>query len=98
MNGIQVLELLIGASAGLFLLISAVVVLPGRMRAGAARTVSADAVWFGGPFRCEREASVSDQVLVGRPAVSEPAPQVDWVALAELAEPGRRVGGASARW
>ncbi|GAA3085479.1 hypothetical protein [Streptosporangium carneum] len=98
MDAIQVLAVLFGASAGLFLLISALVVLPGRLRASAARATSAGAVWFGGPSRSERDAGVSGPVLVDPPPPAERAPRVDWVALAEVSEPGRRVGGASARW
>ncbi|MEV7011293.1 hypothetical protein [Streptosporangium sp. NPDC051022] len=98
MDAIQVSEFLIGASAGLFLLISALVVLPGRLRASAARATSAGAVWFGGPFHSERGVDVSDLVLVDPPSPGARAPEVDWVSLAEISEPGRRVGGASARW
>ncbi len=97
MDAIQVFEFLIGASAGLFLLISALVVLPGKVRASAVRATSAGAVWFGGPSRSERETGSTGLVLVDPPPVQR-ALQVDWVALAEISEPGRRVGGASARW
>ncbi|MER7207766.1 hypothetical protein [Streptosporangium sp. NPDC000239] len=98
MDTIQVMELLFGASGGLFLIISAFVLLPGRMRASAIRGTSAAAVWFGGPFRSEREALSSGQVLVDPVPSANLAPEVDWVALARVSEPGRRVGGASAAW
>ncbi|GHH66459.1 hypothetical protein GCM10017673_11970 [Streptosporangium violaceochromogenes] len=96
MDAIQVFGLLIGVSTGLFLAITALVLLPGRMRASA-RGTAADAVWFGGPFRSEQGAGASGLVLVDRP-LPERTFQVDWVALAEISEPGRRVGGASVRW
>ncbi|MBB4920240.1 hypothetical protein [Streptosporangium saharense] len=98
MDAIQVLELLFGASGGLFLIISALVLLPGRMRASAARGTSAAAVWFGGPFRSEREVPAPSQVLVDPAPSHALTPQVDWVDLARVSEPGRRVGGASAAW
>ncbi|MGV9773758.1 hypothetical protein [Streptosporangium sp. NPDC003464] len=96
MDAIRVLGFLVGASAGLFLFITLLVMLPGRMRARAARTTSAGAVWFGGPHGGEQGGVAPGPVLVGRGAPREP--RVDWVSLAELAEPGRHVGGASARW
>lgn len=97
MDAIQVFGFLIGASAGLFLLIVALVTLPARVRAGAVRSPSAGAVWFGGPHRSERCASGGGLVLVDRP-VHPLTPEVDWAALAEISEPGRHLGGGAARW
>ncbi|MFF5210691.1 hypothetical protein [Streptosporangium sp. NPDC000396] len=96
-SAIQVLGFLIGVSAGLFLLITLLVMLPGRVRASAAQSTSAGAVWFGGPLRSEYGVSVSGLVLVDQEA-SAREPRVDWVSLAEISEPGRGLGGASAGW
>jgi hypothetical protein len=92
-SAVQVFGFLIGVSGGLFLLIALLVALPDRVRRRAARTTSAGAMWFGGPLRSERGVSASTLVLK-----EQSAPEVDWVRLAETAEPGRRVGGASAMW
>ncbi|GAA2900078.1 hypothetical protein GCM10010517_65650 [Streptosporangium fragile] len=97
-SAIEVFAFLIGVSGGLFLLIALIVTLPGRVRDKAARTTSAGAMWIGGPFRSERGVSLRVLVLTERPAPPVPAPEVDWVSLAEVAEPGRRTGGASATW
>ncbi|MFJ2033436.1 hypothetical protein [Streptosporangium sp. NPDC087985] len=96
MDAIQVLGFLIGASTGLFLIIALLVTLPGRVRRNAPRTSSASAMWFGGPFRSERGGD--GPAPVDGPVSRTRASQVDWVSLAELSEPGRRVGGASAGW
>ncbi|MEU7983713.1 hypothetical protein ACFV0L_33275 [Streptosporangium canum] len=98
MDAIQVLGSLIGSSAVLFLLITLLVTLPGKVRASASRTTSAGAVWFGGPSGSERGGSPSGPVLVDQGAPRMRVPGVDWVSLAELSEPGRYAGGASARW
>ncbi|WP_433242324.1 hypothetical protein ACQPYK_37865 [Streptosporangium sp. CA-135522] len=96
MDALQVLGFLVGASASLFLLIALLVTLPGKVRESTAHTTSAGAVWFGGPFRSDRDGSAPGLVLVDEQAAR--APRIDWVSLAELSEPGRGVGGASARW
>lgn len=96
-DAIQVLGFLVGASAGLFLLITLLVVLPGRARRNAARTTSVGVVWFGGPFRSERSESAGAPMPVDGDDLRSRASQVDWVSLAELSEPGG-VGGASAGW
>ncbi|WP_406312994.1 hypothetical protein OHA77_31425 [Streptosporangium sp. NBC_01639] len=98
MDAIQVLGFLVGASAGLFLLITLLVVLPGRARRNAARTTSVGVVWFGGPFRSERSESAGAPMPVDGDDLRSRESQVDWVSLAELSEPGRHVGGASAGW
>lgn len=95
-SAIQVFGFLIGVSGGLFLLIALLVTLPGRVRENAARTTSAGAVWFGGPSRSEQGVSASGLVLTERRRSW--APEVDWVSLAEVSEPGRHVGGASEAW
>jgi hypothetical protein len=92
-SAIQVFGFLVGVSGGLFLLIALLVALPDRLRKNAARATSAGAMWFGGPLRSERGVSTSGLVLK-----EQPVPEVDWVMLAETAEPGRHVGGASAMW
>jgi hypothetical protein len=92
-SAIQVFGFLIGASGGLFLLIALLVALPGRLRKNAARTTSAGAMWFGGPFHSEHGVNTSGLVLT-----ESRTPEVDWVMLAETAEPGRYVGGASSVW
>ncbi|MEV0383057.1 hypothetical protein [Nonomuraea sp. NPDC050643] len=91
----EILLFLIGASMGLFVLISLLVMIPGR---GAARRVEAGPVWLGGPHRSERGVSTSGLVLADRVAHWAEVPEHDWVAAAETAEPGRRAGGASAGW
>ena len=96
MNGaLEILIFLIGVSLGLFVLISLLVLIPGR---GAARKAEAGPVWIGGPGRTDRGVSTSGLVLVDRPPQWAPPDAVDWVAAAETAEPGRHAGGASAGW
>ncbi|MDP9850140.1 hypothetical protein [Streptosporangium lutulentum] len=92
-SAIEVFGFLVGVSGGLFLIIALLVTLPGRVRRRAARTTSAGAMWFGGPFRSEHGVDTSGLVLK-----ECPVPEVDWVMLAETAEPGRHVGGASSMW
>ncbi|WP_336209952.1 hypothetical protein [Nonomuraea sp. LPB2021202275-12-8] len=94
-SALEILLFLVGVSLGLFVLISLLVMLPGR---GSARRAEAGPVWIGGPARSERGVSTSGLVLVDIPPRWAPPPVVDWVAAAETAEPGRRVGGASAGW
>ncbi|NUR89321.1 MAG: hypothetical protein HOY71_35000 [Nonomuraea sp.] len=91
----MILGALAGTSLGIFIVISLLVLLPGR---GTARRSEADPVWLGGPSRSEHGVSTSGLVLADRVAHWAPAPENDWVAAAETAEPGRRVGGASAGW
>ncbi|MEV0616959.1 hypothetical protein AB0I81_26815 [Nonomuraea sp. NPDC050404] len=96
MNGAaEILLFLFGVSMGLFVLITLLVMLPGR---GAQRRIEAGPVWLGGPFRSERGVSTSGLVLADRVAHWAEVPEHDWVATAETAEPGRHVGGASAGW
>ncbi|MFG1945539.1 hypothetical protein [Nonomuraea sp. NPDC048826] len=94
-SALEILLFLIGVSLGLFVLISLLVFIPGR---GAARKAEAGPVWIGGPGRTDRGVSTSGLVLVDRPPRWAPPGEIDWVAAAETAEPGRRVGGASAGW
>ncbi|MFI6297024.1 hypothetical protein ACIBEJ_35905 [Nonomuraea sp. NPDC050790] len=91
----QILGFLIGASLVIFVLISLLVMAPGR---GTARRAAEGPVWLGGPSRSEHGVSTSDLVLADRPARWAPAPEVDWAAAAETAEPGRNIGGATAGW
>ncbi|MDF5758740.1 hypothetical protein [Spongiactinospora sp. TRM90649] len=102
-SAIEVLGTLIGISAGLFILITIVVLMPGR--AAAARSsppAHPGVVWFGGPGHGRPghgEHGVTDSGLVlldHRPGWIG-APESDWPALAETSEPGRN-GGASAGW
>lgn len=90
----EILLFLIGVSFGLFILISLLVMLPGR---SAQRRVESGPVWLGGPSRSERGVSTSDLVLADRARWAE-VPEHDWVAAAETAEPGGHLGGASAGW
>ncbi|MGW0803604.1 hypothetical protein [Nonomuraea sp. NPDC002799] len=94
-SAIEILLFLIGVSLGLFVLISLMVMLPGR---GAQRRIESGPVWLGGPFRSERGVSTSGLVLADRVAHWADIPEHDWVVTAETAEPGSRVGGASAGW
>lgn len=94
-SALEILLFLIGVSLGLFVLISLLVLMPGR---GAARKAEAGPVWIGGPGRGDRGVSTSGLVLVDRPPQWAPPGEIDWVAAAETAEPGMRVGGASAGW
>ncbi|TMR93373.1 hypothetical protein [Nonomuraea basaltis] len=96
MNGAaEILLFLIGVSLGLFVLISLLVMLPGR---GTQRRIESGPVWLGGPGGSERGVSTSGLVLADRVAHWAAVPETDWVAAAETAEPSRRVGGASAGW
>ncbi|WP_329429108.1 hypothetical protein OG339_08755 [Streptosporangium sp. NBC_01495] len=97
-SAIEVFGFLVGVSGGLFVLITLLVTMPGRMRDKAARSTSAGAVWLGGPFGSERGITDSVLVLTERRPVRPPAPEIDWVSLAETSEPGRHTGGASAAW
>ncbi|GAA2206405.1 hypothetical protein GCM10009850_018630 [Nonomuraea monospora] len=91
----EILLFLIGVSMGLFVLITLLVMVPVR---GAQRRIEAGPVWLGGPSRSERGVSTSGLVLADRVAAWAEVPEDDWVTAAETAEPGRRVGGASAGW
>ncbi|MFI6908940.1 hypothetical protein ACIBKY_47290 [Nonomuraea sp. NPDC050394] len=91
----QILGFLIGASLGIFVLISLLVLAPGR---GSARRAAEGPVWLGGPSRSESGVSTSDLVLADRAAHWARTPDVDWVSAAETAEPGRNIGGATAGW
>jgi hypothetical protein len=91
----EILLLLLGLSFGLFVLISLVVFVTGR---GSARRAESGPVWLGGPSRSEHGVSTSGLVLADRVAPWAPVPESDWVTAAETAEPGNRVGGASAGW
>ncbi|MBF8188099.1 hypothetical protein ITP53_20650 [Nonomuraea sp. K274] len=91
----EILLQLLGVSLGLFVLISLLVMVPGR---GGRRRVESGPVWLGGPSRSERGVSTSDLVLADRVAPWADVPEHDWVAAAETAEPGGSTGGASAGW
>ncbi|MFC4009236.1 hypothetical protein ACFOY2_18525 [Nonomuraea purpurea] len=94
-SAVEILFFLIGVSLGLFLLISLLVLLPGR---GVRRRVESGPVWLGGPSGSERGVSTSGLVLTDRVPHWAEVPEDDWVAAAERAEPGGRAGGASAGW
>ena len=94
-SAVEILAFLLGVSLGLFVLISLVVLVPGR---GSARRTETGPVWLGGPSGSEQGVSTSGLVLADRVAGWAPVPEADWVAMAERAEPGKRVGGASAGW
>ncbi|KAB8190820.1 hypothetical protein FH608_032670 [Nonomuraea phyllanthi] len=91
----EILLFLIGASLGIFVVISLLVMVPGR---GQRRRIETGPVWLGGPSGSEHGVSTSGLVLADRVAPWAEVPEHDWVAAAETAEPGRRVGGASAGW
>ncbi|GLX00863.1 hypothetical protein [Microtetraspora sp. NBRC 16547] len=93
---LQIAGFLIGVSAGLFLLITVLVLALGRP--AKSQTVSEGVVWFGGPGRSEHGADTSVLVLTGRPPHWLPYTDVQWTALARDAEPRARTGGASAGW
>jgi hypothetical protein len=95
-SAIEVLGFLIGVSAGLFILITLAVVLPGRGRRSAVTPSSV--AWFGGPGGSEHGVSSSVLALIDDRPGWVTVPETDWPALAEAAEPGRRTGGASAGW
>ncbi|MEU8245784.1 hypothetical protein [Nonomuraea sp. NPDC048916] len=96
MNGAQeTLVLLIGMSLGLFVLISLLVLVPGR---SPAHRAEAGPVWLGGPGRGERGVSTSGLVLADQLPRWAPVPESDWIDTARTAEPGGRTGGASAGW
>lgn len=90
----EILLFLIGASMGLFVLITLLVLLPGR---GSARPRSGP-IWLGGPSRSERGVSTSGLALADRVPEWTDVPEHDWVTAAETAEPSARTGGASAGW
>jgi hypothetical protein len=92
----EILLFLFGVSMGLFVVISLLVMLPGR--GGGPRRAEAGPVWLGGPSGSERGVSTSGLVLADRVAHWAKTSEADWVAAAETAEPGRHVGGASAGW
>ncbi|MEV0588493.1 hypothetical protein [Nonomuraea sp. NPDC050310] len=94
-SAIEILGFLIGTSLGLFLLISLVVLIPGRSRG---RKVASGVVWLGGPGGSEHGVSTSGLVLADRTAHWATISQTDWAQAAETAEPGRHAGGASAGW
>lgn len=91
----MIIGVLFATSLGVFALVALLVFVPSR---GAARRGETEPVWLGGPSRSERGVSTSGLVLADRVAHWAPAPESDWVAASEVAEPGRRVGGASAGW
>ncbi|WP_067179072.1 hypothetical protein [Microtetraspora niveoalba] len=93
---LQIAGFLIGTAAGLFLLISVVVLAFGRP--ARTREVSDGVVWFGGPGETEHGAETNILVLTGRPPHWLPSYEVDWRAMAAAAEPRRHTGGASMGW
>ncbi|NUP02947.1 MAG: hypothetical protein HOW59_34000, partial [Nonomuraea sp.] len=72
----EILLLLVGVPLGLFVLISLLVLVPGR---GAARRAESGPVWLGGPSGGEHGVSTSDLVLTGRVAHWTKVPEHDWV-------------------
>ncbi|GAA4103867.1 hypothetical protein [Nonomuraea soli] len=94
-SALEILGFLIGTSVGLFLLISLIVLVPGR---GTDKKAASGVVWLGGPERSEYGVSTSGLVLADRPAHWAPPPRSDWPEVAQVAEPGRHIGGASAGW
>lgn len=94
-SALEILAFLLGVSLGLFVLISLMVMVPGR---GSTRRTETGPVWLGGPSGSEHGVSTSGLVLADQVARWAPVPESDWVAMAATAEPGRRVGGASAGW
>ncbi|MEV0593763.1 hypothetical protein [Nonomuraea cavernae] len=96
MNGAQeTLVFLIGMSLGLFVLISLLVMVPGRSPSSGAAT---GPVWLGGPGRGEHGVSTSGLALDDEVPRWAPAPESDWLDATRTAEPGGRSGGASAGW
>ncbi|MFD1932564.1 MULTISPECIES: hypothetical protein [Nonomuraea] len=94
-SALEIFGFLIGTSLGLFLLISLVVLLPART---AEKDDAPGVVWLGGPQHSEHGVSTSALVLADHRAPWAPAPEVDWLRAAQTAEPGGRLGGASAGW
>ncbi|GAA3470292.1 hypothetical protein [Nonomuraea roseola] len=94
-SALEILGFLIGTSTGLFLLISLMVLLPGASRDTEAPS---DVVWLGGPRHSEHGVSTANLVLANRRAHWAPVPEADWPRMAETAEPGGQLGGASAGW
>lgn len=94
-SALEILLFLVGVSLGLFVLISLLVLVPGRR---SARRAAAGPVWFGGPAGSEHGASTSGPVLTDPPPRWAAVAGADWVTAAETAEPGRRIGGASVGW
>ncbi|MEU5866186.1 MULTISPECIES: hypothetical protein [unclassified Nonomuraea] len=86
---------LLGVSSGLFVLISLLVMVPGR---GSSRVAEAGPVWVGGPSGSEHGVSTSGLVLADGVAPWARASEHDWPASAATAEPDGRLGGASAGW
>ncbi|WP_204044082.1 hypothetical protein [Acrocarpospora phusangensis] len=70
-----------------------VLLLSGRGR----RRTKDDVVWIGGPYDTEHGVGRSTLELTSVVPKGDP-PDVDWPEMAETAEPGRHVGGASAGW
>jgi hypothetical protein len=86
----------VGVSGGAFILIASLVLLLGRSSRD--HGSSDGVVWLGGPFGGEHGAGDTILVLTGRRAGWADTPDVDWRRVAETAEPGGRLGGASAGW
>ncbi|MFI7465554.1 hypothetical protein [Nonomuraea sp. NPDC049646] len=82
---------------GLFVLISLLVMVPGR---GSSRVVEPGPVWLGGPGGSEHGVSTSARVLADGAAPWARPPAPDWAAsaMAATADPADRLGGASAGW
>lgn len=94
-SALEIYGFLIGTSVGLFVLISLLVLVPGR---AAGRRQESSPVWIGGPSRSESGVSTSSLVLADRPARWADASEADWPEAALTAEPSRHTGGASAGW
>ncbi|MBO3750983.1 hypothetical protein J5X84_33340 [Streptosporangiaceae bacterium NEAU-GS5] len=95
-SAIGILAFLVGVSAGLFVLVALVVMLP--KNSWPAESIASDVIWFGGPSGSEHGVSSISQVLTGEQAHWAPGANVDWPQLADMSEPGRHLGGASAGW
>lgn len=89
-GALGIITCLAGVSGGLFALISLLVLVPGRSHAAPGTTDTV--IWLGGPGGGEHGVGGFGQAPWGK------ARALDWTRLAETAEPGRRVGGASAGW
>ena len=95
-NRSEILAFLFGVAGGTFLLITLIVFLVGhtwRLRAP-----SDGIAWIGGPSGSEHGVSMTSLALTSRKPEHDTPVNVDWPALAQTAEPGRYVGGASAAW
>jgi hypothetical protein len=93
-SALEILAFLVITSGAIFVVVGLLVlVLSGRK----GRRKKDEVVWIGGPYDTEHGVGRSSLELTTVVPRGDP-PDVDWPALAETAEPGRHVGGASAGW